>query len=70
MFHSRGLPRGLLFAWKKPKVLQRNAPAGDGALDRLLRRTEVELADPEAVRRRETIALLKCVAALTAAEHT
>ena len=69
MFHSRGLPRGLLFAWKRPKVLQRNAPACDGALDRLLCRTEVELAASEAVRRRETIARLKHVAALTGAEH-
>jgi hypothetical protein len=51
-------------------VLQAKAPAGDGALDRLLGRTEVELADPDGVRRRETIARLKHVAALTGAEHT
>ena len=70
MFHSRGLPRGLLFPWKRPKMLQGKAPAGDVALDRLLGRTEVELAASEAVRRRETIARLKHVAALTGAEHT
>ena len=70
MFHSRGLPRGLLFRWKRPNVLQRDAPSGDGALDRLLYRTEVELADPEGMRRRKSIAQLKHVTALTVAEHT
>ena len=70
MFHSRGLPRVLLFPWRRPKVPKGAAPPSDGALDRLLCRTEVELADPDAVRRRETMAQLKHVAALTVAEHT
>ena len=70
MFHSRGHPRGHSLHPRGAKVLQDAAPLSEGALDRLLSRTEAELADPDAVRRRETIAQLKRVAALTVAEDT
>lgn len=69
MFHSRGLPRGHPLHPSGSKVLQYAAPLNEGALQRLLSRTEVELADPDGVRRREMIAQLKHVAALTGAEH-
>ena len=48
----------------------RTGPEQDGdVLERLLSRAEFELADPKAVRRRETIARLKRAAASAKAEH-
>ena len=69
MFHTRGLPRGVPLSLQSVRALQHAAPLDEGTLDRLLSRAEIELAEPKAVRRRETIALLKLASASTKAER-
>lgn len=69
MLQARGSPRRLPLSPTGLRVLQDAAPLEEGALDRLLSRAEFELADPEAIRRREIIAHLRQAAALTRAEH-
>ena len=69
MLQTRELSRRLPLSPKGLRVLQDAAPLEEEALDRLLSRTEFELAAPEAIQRRETIAHLKRAAALTKAEH-
>ena len=63
MIHSRGLPCGLVFSSEGLRALQDAGPLNEGEFDRLLCRAEVELADPEAVRRHEIIGYLKLAAA-------
>jgi hypothetical protein len=69
MFYSRGLPRGRPISLKGSGVLQDAAPLDGGGLDRLLSRAELELADPEAIRRHETIAYRKLAAPLAGSTH-
>ena len=69
MFQTLRLPH--VFHGVRPSMLQGlaamedAAPQNEGVFDRLLSRAELELSDPNAVRRRDTIAQLKLAAAST-----
>lgn len=69
MLQTRELSRRPPLSPKGLKVLQDAAPLEDRAVDRLLARTELKLADLEAVQQYKTIARLKRAAASTRAEH-